>query len=82
MTRLIDATDLELYAINAGEFYKIHCAMAYQNQSLPMWEEWLRFRVLPHYKHEIGPVTYDHETVANVARSLRDYYVQHLKECQ
>lgn len=82
MIRLIEAHDLELYAVNTGEFYKQHCLMASKGYSVAWWELWLRERVLPHYSREIEPITYDHETVANVARTLRDYYLQHNAEAQ
>ena len=76
--RAIEAHDLELYAINTGAFYQKHKALV--GCPRDAWANHLRDHVLPRYHREIEPVTYDWQTIANVATNLKNYYETHARE--
>lgn len=78
--RAIEGHDLELFTINTGEFYQYHLFLARKHFSAHEWHRHLTDRVIPLYSRQVEPVTYDYETVANVAKSLKDYYERHLEE--
>jgi hypothetical protein len=77
--RLIDANDLELYAINTGELYARHKQLARGSATIHAWQNHVR-RVLDRYTHEIEPVYAKPATVNHVARALKDYYTRHISE--
>jgi hypothetical protein len=78
--RAIEAHDLELFTINTGELYQYHKFLA----PFPVreWRLHLTDRVIPLYSRQVEPVTYDWETIANVAQSLKDYYQRHVAESE
>lgn len=78
--RAVEAYDLELFAINTGELYQTHLYMARNGASESGWREYLRCQVLPLYCKQVERITYDFETVANVAKALKDYYERQLEE--
>jgi hypothetical protein len=80
MTRFVDANDLELFAVNTGQFYARHKQMAAENLNLSSWQFYVRQTVLPRYCREIEPVTASAETIATVAANLKAYYGRHLAE--
>jgi hypothetical protein len=86
MARQVEAYDLELYAINTGKLYKRHLELARKTQDgrdIYGIEEWIghvKHSVLERYRREIEPVSAKPLTIQMVARSLRDYYQNHLRE--
>lgn len=78
--RVIEDYDLNLFAINTGELYQTHLYMARNHATVAGWMEYLKCQVLPLYCKQVERVTYDWETVANVAQSLKDYYERQIAE--
>ena len=78
MTRLVDARDLELYAINTGEFYSLHKGLV--GKPIYDWFRHLNDIVIPHYSRKIEPVHVNVATLAAVTDRLRDYYARHVSE--
>ena len=78
MKREVRAHDLELYAINTGQFYEIHKGLVGQNGWA--WIKHVRDLVLPRYCREIEPVWASEKTVDSVAVSLCEYYTRHAQE--
>lgn len=79
--RKIEAYDLELYAINTGELYRQHCLLAALGADTLTWREHLINIVVPRYRKEIESAAYvDSPTVTDVAKRLKEYYDQHIKE--
>jgi hypothetical protein len=78
--RTIEANDLYLFTINTGELYQYHKFLA----PFPVreWRLHLTDRVIPLYGRQVEPVTYDWETIANVAQNLKDYYQEHVAESE
>jgi len=88
MTRPVEPHDLELYAINTGEFYQRHLTLARQCRNLALaekyattiWYDHVKHRVVPRYCREIEPVTASYSTCETVAKALAAYYATHLAE--
>ena len=80
MSRLIDAHDLELYAIHTSQFYETHKQLASTRANGWAWIKHIRDSVLPRYCREIEPVTASADTVSMVAGELCDYYRRHMEE--
>lgn len=76
----VDAHDLELYAINTGEFYEIHCNLARRFVGTAVWINHLIDRVIPRYCREVEPVWATYATALAAAKELAAYYQQHIKE--
>lgn len=76
--RQVEQHDLELYAINTGQFYTAHKQMA--GQPLFTWLSHVRVRVVPTYSREIEPVWASRQTIVATAQNLKAYYERHMKE--
>lgn len=74
------AENLELYAINTGQFYRGHMNMVRCGVSLRLWREWVRNQVLNRYRAEIDLVWVRSVDITRCARSLRNYYRQRVRE--
>lgn len=72
--REVEAYDLELYALNTGEFYRIHQKLAEPSWPLAAWSHHVKFTVLERYSKEIDKVCATNETIEEVARNLQEYY--------
>jgi hypothetical protein len=79
--RVVTARDLELYAINTGEFHDLHKSLAADPKAgLGVWLGHVRTTVWRRYCREIEPVSITATTVATVAANLKSYYETHIKE--
>ena len=78
MTRLVEVNDLELYAINTGEFYALHKALV--GKPVETWVRHLLDNVAPHYCRKIEPIEVNLPLLVSVANHLRDYYTRHAAE--
>jgi len=76
--RRVDSRDLELYAINTGEFYQTHKDLV--GQPIEAWRVHVLTVVVPRYCREIEPVTIGTEGLADVAAALCAYYTQRAAE--
>jgi hypothetical protein len=78
LARPVEAYDLELYAINTGQFYQWHTANA--GEPLGVWLQHVATTVKPRYCREVEPVSATPETLQTVAAALKAYYEQHNRE--
>jgi len=76
--RYVEAHDLELFTINTGKFYKLHCDMA--GRDLSEWVAHVTCRAVPRYCQEVEPVRASCAVCIEVARNLKAYYEQHVAE--
>jgi hypothetical protein len=76
--RQVEAHDLELYAINTGEFYQLHKKLAPENAWA--WIKHVRDNVMPRYCKEIEPIWATSKVVEAVAVALKEYYQRHVEE--
>lgn len=78
--RHVTGLDLELFAINTGNFYATHMHMAHTRQRDHLWRHWVRRHVVYIYSQEIGPVWAMPVEIHRAARSLRAYYAARVGE--
>jgi hypothetical protein len=78
------ASDIALYAINTGQWYKTHCDLAYKarGRGKREWVSWVGHvihTVMPGYERETKERT-DKVTVMSVCKDLNAYYQAHIAE--
>ena len=78
--REVEPHDLELYAINTGQFYETHKALANKIASLQEWRRHVTHIAVPRYGREVEPVYATAETLDSVAANLKAYYERHISE--
>lgn len=79
MARRVRPDDLELYAINTGEFYQIHLRLV--GKPLEEWLKHVQRRVVTRYYKEIEPIDIpSNDVMLEVARHLMGYYQRHKAE--
>jgi hypothetical protein len=78
MARRVRPDDLELYAINTGEFYDMHLKLV--GKPLADWLWHVQNIVIPRYWREIEPIVASNATKLEVARNLMGYYRRHAAE--
>lgn len=76
------AESILLYAINTGDMYGTHCALAREKATINRWRIWCRFTVCRRYSREIEalPQRVSADMLLSIARDLKAYYEQHVNE--
>jgi hypothetical protein len=88
MTKMLDAEDIQLFAQTTGQLYDEHCRLAKNGAGIERWFGHVQDVVLPRYIREVlkpkrtttAVMVASREAMRVAARSLRAYYLQHIKE--
>lgn len=69
-----------LFAINTGDMYGTHVAIAQDSANISRWRVWVRYTVCVRYRKEIEWRRFSADMIMTIAQDLKAYYATHIKE--
>jgi hypothetical protein len=82
MPKMIEARDLERFAVESPELDRSQRALARSRANLWSWKAHVAGWVVPRYRKSIEPARASSDAIAATAIALKDRYDRHLAELQ